>query len=179
MSESDSESLSQGVIYDILSSPRRRFVLYYLREHGGEATVSELADEVAAWENDLAVDALSDKQRKRAYVSLYQTHIPKLAEVGIIDYDKDSGLVRMTDRANRVNRYLVAEEPDGFQWELHYLGLAIVSTVFLVIVVLTGALSPTVAGGLIVLAFAVSAVAHVLYRRYVEPGTETHILRRD
>jgi DNA-binding transcriptional ArsR family regulator len=179
MSESDSESLSQGVIYDILSSPRRRFVLYYLREQGGQATVSELADEVAAWENDRSVAELSDKQRKRAYVSLYQTHVPKLAEVGIIDYDKDSGLVRLTDRATRVNRYLATDEPDGFQWELHYLGLAIVSTVFLVIVAITGALSATVAGGLIVLAFAVSAIAHVLYRRYLEPGAETQILRRD
>jgi DNA-binding transcriptional ArsR family regulator len=46
---SGNNDLSQDVIFDILSSPRRRYVLYYLRKEGGPIDLTQLAERVAAW----------------------------------------------------------------------------------------------------------------------------------
>jgi len=82
---SASEELSQDLVFDILSNTRRRMVLYYLREYGAPASVQEIAERIAALENEIPPEELSRQQRKRVYVSLYQTHLPKLNEAGIIE----------------------------------------------------------------------------------------------
>jgi len=66
-------ALSQDVVFDILSSSRRRYVLYRLREAEGPVELTELAEQVAAWENDTETDQITEQERKRVYVSLYQT----------------------------------------------------------------------------------------------------------
>ena len=92
MSSSNTEQLSRDEVYDILSNARRRFVIYFLRDRREPVELSELSDRVAAWENDVPVEELTDQQVKRVYVSLYQTHIPKLEDTGIVEYDSDSGV---------------------------------------------------------------------------------------
>lgn len=87
--ESEREELSQDLIFDLLSNPRRRFILYYLRIESGPVKLPDLAKEIAAWEYDTPIDELTDQEQKRAYVSLYQTHVPKLVEAGLVDYDTD------------------------------------------------------------------------------------------
>ena len=56
----EQEELSQDLVSDILSSPRRRCVLYCLRETGGPVPLNELSGEVAAWENNRPVEDLTD-----------------------------------------------------------------------------------------------------------------------
>src|SRR6056297_1117923 len=104
MASGDTE-LSQDEIFAILSNPRRRYVLYFLNQHGEGIELTDLAEHVAAWENDTTVEELSSKERKRVYVSLYQTHVPKLADHGLIDYDPDSGMVRPTETSRKVDQY--------------------------------------------------------------------------
>ncbi|WP_246066453.1 DUF7344 domain-containing protein [Halorubrum cibi] len=111
-------------MFSLLSNPRRRFILQYLNRTGESIQLQDLATEVAAWENETEPEALTDKQRKRLYVSLYQTHIPKLEEAGIVDYDGDTGDIRLTDRGSDLNRYLDAEAPkdgDARPWGRYYL----------------------------------------------------------
>ena len=45
------------------------------------------------------------------YVSLYQTHIPKLDSVGLVEYDQENGDVALTDRAHQIDAYLSEPEP--------------------------------------------------------------------
>jgi len=123
------ESLSQDTVFELLSSPRRRFILYYLRRHGGESTIDELTTEIAAWENDLAPEELSRQDEKRVYVSLYQTHIPKFEDEGVINYDSEEGIVQLTDRAEELDPYLETEEKPSPPWALFYVGLAILGGV--------------------------------------------------
>ncbi|MFB6202852.1 MAG: winged helix-turn-helix domain-containing protein [Halorhabdus sp.] len=125
MSTKDARPLTPDDVFDILSNPRRRMVLYYLREHAGSVDVKELAEAIAAMENDVDVSELTSQQRKRVYVSLYQTHLPKMAETGVIDYDKDGGTVRLTDRTTAIDEYLTTEGP-SYPWRLHYLVIAAV-----------------------------------------------------
>lgn len=100
------ESLSRDTIFELLSNSRRRFVIHYLRHTDGQVQLTDLAGELAAWENDVAVEELTSQQRKRVYVSLYQTHVEKMNDAGVIDYDSDAGLVRLTDNASELFAFL-------------------------------------------------------------------------
>lgn len=131
MSAPDSEQLTPDDIFEILSNHRRRMVLYYLRRTGGTADVTELAGEIASMENDVPVDELTSQQRKRVYVSLYQTHLPKMTQMNAIEYDKDAGTVKLTDQTNNIDRYLTGGEQATYPWRFHYLALGIVGAVLL------------------------------------------------
>jgi len=164
----DQDELTQDLVFDILSSPRRRYVLYYLRETNGPLPLNDLAEQVAAWENETEVSALSDQERKRVYVSLYQTHIPKLDSVGIVEYDQETGIVELTDRVHRIDYYLT-ETTDPIPWQRFYLALAVISAVMLALdwfeVGIFAQIPAVVVGIVITTGFAVSATAHYLYWR--------------
>lgn len=161
--------VAKDTLFDLLSSPRRRFILYYLHEVSRETTLQELADEVGAWEYDKAVEDLTRQESKRVYVSLYQTHIPKLAKSGIIEYDSDSGDIKLTDHVNEFGPYLGWEERSR-SWQPIYLGLAAASIALYGLVAFDvgpfAVISEVVAGLGIVVAFAVVAAwQHVVSRR--------------
>lgn len=120
----EDEPLTQDVVFDILSSARRRYVLYQLRTEDDPVELTELAEDVAAWENDTTVDELTKQQRKRVYVSLYQTHVPKLEDASLVQYDQDSGEVRLTQAANDIDQYLNPGEQE-VQWQYLYLPVAV------------------------------------------------------
>ena len=160
------DELSQDLVYDLLSSPRRRMVLYYLRNTDGTSTVLELAEQIAAIEYDTDVESLTRQQEKRVYVSLYQTHVPKLADAGIITYDQESGDVRLTNQARRVDEYLTTETEEQYPWHYHYLTLAGASLALLVLDLLNAPLVSTlpvvVLGALVIAAFAISGFVQYL-----------------
>jgi hypothetical protein len=55
-------------VFEILKNSRRRQTLHYLFENDGKATLSELAEHIAALENDVDIKAITSSQRKRVYV---------------------------------------------------------------------------------------------------------------
>jgi len=161
------EALSEDLIFDVLKNRRRRYTLHYLKQQERPVELSELAEQVAAWENDTTVEGLSANERKSVYTSLYQTHLPKLADAGIVEYNQNRGVVELSGNAAQLEGYLRPQ--DEFPWIRYYLGLAAVSAV-LVIGDLLGvppfeAIPDEIWGVLIVAAFAVSALAHYVRRR--------------
>lgn len=128
------EEREKDLIFEILSSPRRRYLLRALHEtEGPVATVTGIADAVAALEYGVAVDDVSQVERKRVYVSLYQTHLPKLEESGIVTFDRQNGTIRLTNGAEKVGSYL--DVPIRvFPAHYVYLLFGILSTVFLMAV---------------------------------------------
>lgn len=169
---SSERSLSQDTIFDILSNPRRRYVLYYLRQEGEPVELTTLAEHVAAWENETDVESLGDQQRKRVYVSLYQTHIPKLHDAGVVNYDEDRGTVELAEEAMSIDEYL-SQPSDEIPWQLVYVAEAITGAVLLALVVLGAPLFSAIPGTavafFIILAFAVTAVAQYFYRQRRQP----------
>lgn len=119
---SGEESLTQDVVFDVLSSARRRYVLHLLKTEG-EMELTELAEHVAAQENDTTVEELTKQQRKRVYVSLYQTHVPKLEDAGLVEYDQETSMVELRSQAADIDQYLGANE-QTFPWQYVYLALA-------------------------------------------------------
>lgn len=169
MSKPEQERISQDLVFDLLSNPRRRFVISFLRQEEDPVNLIDLAREVAAWENDTTVDRLTEQQEKRVYVSIYQTHVPKLHEAGVIDYDRESGMVSITDSVTELDRYLPKEEKPELPWPRYYAAVAVVGAVFYLLaffqVSVFGLVPTTIAGIVVVLAFIVTAAAHQLYLR--------------
>lgn len=163
------QTLSQDTVFDLLSSARRRYIIYYLRQHGGEAAINEIASQIAVWENDIPEEELTSQDEKRVYVSLYQTHIPKLEEHGIVDYDSETGQVYLTDQAFQIDRYLGSEEREGLPWQLLYLAVAVVGAAVFGLVVLDvslfAAIEPSVVGAVVIGTFVLMAVVQYVYRQ--------------
>lgn len=90
--------LSLDDVFDLLRNQRRRRVLEYLRSNtDGSATLDELAEHIAAMENDVPIEQLTSSQRKRVYIGLYQCHLPKLDEHSVVEYDQDRGTIVLQD----------------------------------------------------------------------------------
>ncbi|MBV0923100.1 MULTISPECIES: DUF7344 domain-containing protein [Haloarcula] len=161
--EQNNTELSRDRVFDILSSPRRRYVLYFLRTEPNPIQLTDLAEHVAAWENDTTVEELSTQQRKRVYVSLYQTHLPKLADSGLVEYDEDSGEVSISRKASEIDPYL-GEQSEEPRWYLYYLGLAVLSTLLIAASVAGLGVAEGTVAMIVVGAFVVLTAVHVVYR---------------
>jgi VIT1/CCC1 family predicted Fe2+/Mn2+ transporter len=118
--------VSRAELFDSLCNVRRLHVLDYLSERGPEAELGTLVDHVAAAEYEKARSAVSRPERRRVYVSLYQTHLPKLEEQGLIEWDRDENRIRLVARRS-VDAILDSGEPEPTPWYRYYLGLSVAS----------------------------------------------------
>ena len=122
----DAGGIDRGEIFEMLSNTRRRYVLHYLkqREHGKRVPLREVVDQVAAWEQETEISQLDSADRKRVYTALKQTHLRRLDEFGIVEYDQLRGEVELTDTAEEVQFYLEYVPADDITWSQYYLGLS-------------------------------------------------------
>lgn len=117
------EELTKDEVYDVLSSSRRRQILYHLHRRGGRADLRELARDTAAEEVDEPVE---DDVVKRFYISLYQTHVPKLEQTGLVEYNGDDKSVVLTDRVSEIARVLNVDVGPERQWPMYYAVFAMI-----------------------------------------------------
>lgn len=119
--ETTVHSLSKDDIFHVLQNARRRAVLRYLLENPDrdQFRMRTVAEEVAAWEHDTTVRHLSSTERQRVYIALYQSHLPKLDDFGIIEYDQNRGTIEPTPLLAGVSEYI---EP-GLHDATDHLGL--------------------------------------------------------
>ena len=105
--DSDADPLPVDLIFDALSNERRQRLLSHLRRDEPSSLV-DLAEQIAAWENNTTVGAVSRDARSRVYTGLYHSHIPRLVDMGIVEYDRETDLVSLTPRAEGIRPYLDA-----------------------------------------------------------------------
>lgn len=117
------QPLPLDVVFGLLKNYRRRLVLRYIHAESDTSTLSELAEYVAAIENDKDVDALSSSERKRVYVGLYQGHLPRLDETDVIDFDADRGTVVAAENADYLLEYLDWDDAPSRDWPRTYLAI--------------------------------------------------------
>jgi DNA-binding transcriptional ArsR family regulator len=115
--------VQRDTVFSTLSNRRRRHVVRYLLSDHETVEVRELAQAIAAQENDLRPSELSYKQRKRVYTSLHQTHLPKLDEAGFVTYERDRGRVHLEPLARELVPF-IKPPPRVRQWARYYLGVA-------------------------------------------------------
>jgi hypothetical protein len=108
--------IAPETVFEVLSNERRRYVLHHLKAEDERVTVRDLSEQVAAWENDIDIAAVTPKERKRVYTALHQTHLPKMAEVGVIDYDRDRGTLALTESVDAFDIYLEIVPERDLSW---------------------------------------------------------------
>lgn len=112
--------------FELLKNKRRRAVLNYLQETEDEVvSIGELAEHIAAIENDIDVDSVSSSQRKRAYVGLYQCHLPKMDDMGVIEFQKNRGKISRAKNARQLEQFLNHTPGAARPWYRYYLVVAL------------------------------------------------------
>lgn len=96
---------SVDVTFDLLSHYHRRYALDCLREHG-TMSLADLVDEVAARDYGQPPGDIADHDRERVSASLYHTHIPKLAEADMVDYDQATETVTLGAAVEQATPFL-------------------------------------------------------------------------
>jgi len=136
------EDIDNDDLYHLLQNKRRRAVIRYLSGREQTVKMRDVAEQVAAWEHDTTVRALTSDQRQRVYIALYQSHLETLEDAGVIDYNKSRGLVDPRPRLEYVAQYVDEastddedaddEESDAVDvWEQGYLSLSLVGSLLL------------------------------------------------
>lgn len=123
--QAENSELAAIDIHDVLSNERRKLVLEFLRENGGRMSARELSERIAEIETGESPPPRNIRQS--AYVSLHQTHLPKLDELDIIDYEADSKNVHLNDRADEVSVYMETVPKFGLAWSEYYVGISILA----------------------------------------------------
>lgn len=127
---SDDDRLDKTVIYEILSSERRRHAIDFLQASENGVEVSDIAEYIA--EKETGESPPPKDSRKTVYVSLHQTHLPKMDDLDIVNYDTDSKEVTLSDSFRDVAIYMEVVPGTEISWSEYYLGVGLVgmATVF-------------------------------------------------
>jgi hypothetical protein len=148
--------LDEGDIHDVLRNERRRHTLELLRDNGETSSVRDLSEEVAALETGESPPPRNIRQS--VYVSLHQTHLPKLDDLGIAVYDADAKRVTLTDRVGEVEAYMgrpaESDGESGRRSTRYVLVLSAVGLVAMVAVTLDSSVIAAIGVPLAVLLFA-------------------------
>ena len=82
-----------------LSHHQRRETLNILRNAGRSLALADLSIELTLELEDFDSKAEAKKRAERLQIELYHSHVPRLEEAGLIDYNVDRNVVALTDTA--------------------------------------------------------------------------------
>lgn len=82
--------------FDALTHPYRRYVLYYLRTHSEGVSIDTLTA-VLAEELQGPSATAGGKTPEQIEVALHHTHLPKLADAGLITFDQERQSVALDE----------------------------------------------------------------------------------
>jgi hypothetical protein len=104
----------------MLSNRRRRHTLHVLKNaENGRVGLSEVAEQVAAWENETTREELSYDERRSVRTALQQHHAPKMEEAGLIAYDDRDQVLELTADAEAFEVYLETDR-DAPPWGVYF-----------------------------------------------------------
>lgn len=130
MGGGDSSDLEAVDVHHVLSNERRRIVLQRLRAAGETMSARDLSEHIA--ERETGESPPPRNIRQSAYVSLHQSHLPKLDDLGIVEYDESEKTVTLDEAASReVETYMRTDPDHGFPWREYQLGLSVLGLVLL------------------------------------------------
>jgi len=100
--------VSPDEAFEAVSNSRRRQVILSLARTDDYVSVSDLAVELAAIENTIDPSEVTGEERTRVYISLIQTHLDTLDDLGIVEYDDRAKQVKSTDATQPLAEYAQA-----------------------------------------------------------------------
>lgn len=160
----DQRDIAESDVYHLFSNFRRRESMSILWRQSAEMTLRELSEQIAAAEAEQS--PAPRPLRESVYNTLDRTHLPKLHEFGLVEYDGDRKLVRPLPESRRYHRYMDTGSPVGMSWGEYYRGLGIVglfvTTGSLAELPLLGAIEPIAYASLTLSVFAISTLYQLL-----------------
>jgi hypothetical protein len=106
--------ISRDAAFSLLSNRRRRQLLCLLVRSGEARSLRTTAREIVGRLTGCAPTDVADEAYRSVYVSLYQSHAPRLAAAGIVDYDETSRTVRLAhNRRTETLLRIVGIDPNG------------------------------------------------------------------
>lgn len=84
-----------NTVFELLSRSRCRYVTYYFLKNQ-HTNVEQLSRQITAWERSVSLDSVSEREQRPVKTSLIHDHLPRLAEHGLLEYDRRSGDVTST-----------------------------------------------------------------------------------
>ncbi|QSX00536.1 DUF7344 domain-containing protein [Haloterrigena alkaliphila] len=92
-------------VFAVFANYRRRYVLHYLREEE-RASLGGIARQIAAWERAYRSEEVSGDLADRIEIELVHTHLPRLREADLVQYDRRASLVVYRDPPDIVRALL-------------------------------------------------------------------------
>ena len=102
MAEPNTSRLTETL--DLLTHPYRRYTLYWLTNKSGEVSVDTLATAIAEWAGD-QTRAGRRTDRDAVKTALCHTHLPKLADRGVVSFRANTAVVELRD-TDGLDRFL-------------------------------------------------------------------------
>ena len=127
MLQSPKRHLPEHEIHDVLRNKRRTRTLQYLRENDETVTLRELSEALASIETGESPPPRSN--RESVYNSLHQTHLPKLDDLGIVQYEQDRKIVHLLNDAEQVEVYMEVVPNRGVTYATYYFIIGVIALV--------------------------------------------------
>lgn len=155
---------SERVVAEAVLNRRRRYALYYLYQRPCPVELDELIVQVAAWERCTTPEEVTSATCDVVGRSLEEIHLPYLAALDIVRYDRDRQQVAYCANDPKLAAFLANDPRTTVGWHRVYLVLTVVATVFVGLVWIGvppfEQMNPIVAAGLVVALFALASVVH-------------------
>ena len=103
----------------ILGNKRRMLMIEFLQMRNGRAELRDIVGYIAEKEGNT-----DRKHRKSVYVSLMQTHIPKLEREGVIAFER--GIITLLQVPDNVTLYMEVVQRNDISWSTFYAGLSVI-----------------------------------------------------
>jgi DNA-binding transcriptional ArsR family regulator len=92
---SEHNEMDPDTAFALLSNERRRHVLCLLAQRDEELSLQTVATEIIVRLDEVEPEEIDEGTYRSVYVSLYQNHVPRLADAGVVQYDEDGRTVRI------------------------------------------------------------------------------------
>ena len=118
--------LSKSDIFGVLQNDRRRLILELLYKEE-KLSIRSLSEEIARLES--GAEEPSSSIRKSIYISLLQTHIPKMESLNIITYNREEDSLVLLPAAHDFDLYVETVKKGDIPWSQFYLGLSTLAVI--------------------------------------------------
>lgn len=163
------DTIDRSEVHEILRNDRRRATVEVLREKLGPVSLGSLAETIA--EREAGTSPPPQNVRDSVYNSLHQTHLPKLDERNIVEYDRDRKTVRLEEGAREVYVHMEVVTEYGITWADYYRSLGVLALMSIVAagfgVPFLGSVEPMLIASAFLAVFAISTARQLWNNRWL------------
>ncbi len=118
--------LSKSDIFGVLQNDRRRCILELLNKQE-KLSIRALSEEIARLES--GAEEPNSSVRKSIYISLLQTHIPKMESLNLISFNREKDSIELLPAARDFDFYIETVKKGDIPLSQFYLGLSTLAVV--------------------------------------------------